>query len=574
MLLKQDVIFILDDEDFLKDENFFISLRQSLYSLRDYSFKKNVSLRIAFSKLSDDEKDENLKFYDFDSFAFSEEEKSAYFSQSGFAALNYYFSVTPPSQANIKQLKPIVIIFQNQEISHKDNFSRISCLTPFIKSKKITVNANSLQSLPDKIFGKHSFNPHFSAVGFFSSAKETIGQNKKKVCVAAALVLLALIAIPLLNFLHLDTYEKVYTGDGDRLVMRENGDLQEKEIIRLNEDETVLVLKKESVWSKIDYHGLTGYVHNEYLVPSSKAEYQITNPDSMYTFGKACIFNEINAEQGYEWIKKAAQQNLITAQWELARKAEDDGNDDEYESWLLEIDGNESCYEDKLCEKYRQTAKNLSTTSQKELMEKFIEKAADKEKNVKSIRRQTAKKLSEFYLKSDIDAASKFYAKAIEYGLTPDNEYMYNLAVGTDLNDEDSIQWLAKASGNGYVKASLFLGKYYYSKKNYDSALKYFSRVSYYNGAYAPYYCGKIYYEHKGNYYSAVSCFREAVYSNDYSYEYYLACYALGLCYEYGRGVYASNQNALSYYQKAKNRVPQAKTAYDRLYSEVYYSWY
>lgn len=436
------------------------------------------------------------------------------------------------------------------------------------------MNANSLQSLPDKIFGKHSFNPHFSAVGFFSSAKETIGQNKKKVCVAAALVLLALIAIPLLNFLHLDTYEKVYTGDGDRLVMRENGDLQEKEIIRLNEDETVLVLKKESVWSKIDYHGLTGYVHNEYLVPSSKAEYQITNPDSMYTFGKACIFNEINAEQGYEWIKKAAQQNLITAQWELARKAEDDGNDDEYENWLLEIDGNESCYEDKLCEKYRQTAKNLSTTSQKELMEKFIEKAADKEKNVKSIRRQTAKKLSEFYLKSDIDAASKFYAKAIEYGLTPDNEYMYNLAVGTDLNDEDSIQWLAKASGNGYVKASLFLGKYYYSKKNYGSALKYFSRVSYYNGAYAPYYCGKIYYEHKGNYYSAVSYFRDAVYSNDYSYEYYLACYALGLCYEYGRGVYASNQNALSYYQKAKNRVPQAKTAYDRLYSEVYYSWY
>lgn len=336
----------------------------------------------------------------------------------------------------------------------------------------------------------------------------------------------------------------------------------------------MLVLKKESKWSKIDYHGLIGYVHNEYLVPSSKSEYQITNPDSMYTFGKACVFNEINFEQGYEWIKKAAEQNLISAQWELARKAEDDGNSDEYENWLLEIDENISCYEDELCEKYRQTAKNLSTTSQKELMEKFVEKAADKEKNVKAIRRQAEKKLSEFYLKSDIDAASEFYKKAIDYGLAPDNEYMYNLAAETELNDEDSIQWLAKASGNGYVKASLFLGEYYYNRKNYDSALKYFSRVSYYNGALAPYYCGKIYYEHKGNYYYAVNYFRDAVYSNDYSNEYYLACYELGVCYEYGRGVYASNQNALSYYQKAKNRVKQAKTAYDRLYSEVYYSWY
>ena len=75
--------------------------------------------------------------------------------------------------------------------------------------------------------------------------------------------------------------------------------------------------------------------------------------------------------------------------------------------------------------------------------------AFEQRQNESAIKRQAAKKLSEYYLnKGDVHKASEYYETAIERGLKGDDDYMYNLAKRLDpnLQSAESRKWYEKTS--------------------------------------------------------------------------------------------------------------------------------
>ncbi|MBQ9538689.1 MAG: hypothetical protein IJU95_05420, partial [Treponema sp.] len=496
MASKQDVVFILEEAAERTDVALWSCIRQCIHSLRGYAFSKKRELSIAFATLSSgmqEETDKKLSFVDFNSFSIKERHKDSYFSQAAFPALNYYFG-TRSSSAD--KLAPLVIVMHKGSLENSENYVRLSSSVYFRNARVICSAKNDWASLPSKIYRPSSgILPFTGASGTFSGNR-TVKRLLVGTGVAIATAIALMLSAPYLSDAwenHKEifiprTYKKVYTGDSDRLIMRTEADAGAEELIRLNEGEVVESLEPGDEWEKVVFHGFEGYVHSEYLVPSSKEEYVLVNPDTMYTYGKACLqrnFVDMDGHDGYWWIEQAAANGELTAQWEMYRFYENgsfpsiERNPEKALEYLRDIDLNAQSVEEKNIVRYREMADKFESSSQKELAEKLSVKADEKERDIKAVRRQAEKRLSELSFDDDIDAASEYYKKAMDLGLDGDADYMYSLAEELGSDDEAGIYWLKEASDRYHFNASYKLGNYYFHKRDdHDSALTYFLKAS------------------------------------------------------------------------------------------------
>ena len=150
------------------------------------------------------------------------------------------------------------------------------------------------------------------------------------------------------------------------------------------------------------------------------------------------------------YIKKAAESNLIAAKWELYRQ-----NDEV--NILKEIDKESNPYENTVITYYSKRADvEEKVNKDQTLADKFRRMAREQKENLEAIKRQAAKKLSEYYFDKDIKKAAEYYELAIERGLKGDDEYMYSLAKKLDPNLESS------ESQKWYRKTSYYIDSYDY----------------------------------------------------------------------------------------------------------------
>ncbi|MBP5451055.1 MAG: hypothetical protein J6Y16_02340 [Treponema sp.] len=436
-MISQDIIFVAVGEIDQKSVEF--ALRRSIYTLRDYSFKKNIPVRIAFCSLMNRD-DIQLSFYNMDEFAFKS--GVSYFATSGKIGLYDYLDERRNGPL------PLVVYLGGgkNEITEK--------------AVNIAVKENEWQTIPKKL----------------EKALNRPSPLKKKVMLWSAVVLLALFAI-LCAFISYKIkhssvkinpnvvqenkidYVRVYTGDGDRLILRVAGEEDAPEIMRINEDEVLARISDNGVWTEVEYHGLHGYVHSQWLKTTyeknkktytvNENNYEITDTAALYAFGKAAL------EQGYttigtSYIQKAADANLVSAKWELYKQNNDIG-------LLKEIDKAKDTHEEKLITYYEKRAEvEEKVNKNKTLADKFRRLAFEQRQNESAIKRQAAKKLSEYYMnKGDVHKAAEYYETAIERGLKGDDDYMYNLAKKFDPNLEsaESRKW--------YEKTSYYVEPYY-----------------------------------------------------------------------------------------------------------------
>ncbi len=596
-LSEQSVIILLDDPFLLTTEQKLLTrcLRNCVHALRGYAYAKKKHLSIAFATLSSDAQydvAQTLSFSNFDSFCVDDKLVPAYFNTCGFSALNYYFSMLPNKTANL----PLVLVLHGKAVDSQQNYIRLCSLSQFVHSKKVLAFKSDWETVHKLIYSPKSL-PFADAVLKLSSFVQSASQKKifKPLLIALGSVLVLSIAlmlvVPRVKSIHNPfevfkpvVYKSVYTGDGDRLILRDAPSRSGLELLRLNEGEVLKVLEENiadaenELWDKVVYHGFEGYVHTEYLSEGTEENYEITNPDTMYTYGKALLQNNLEDEHdGYYWIQTAADSGEITAQWEMF-KFYDNGafpkiekDPDKALEYLLAIDSNENPYEQEEALYCKNKAAEVEASGNNELVEKYKAKAAKKESDVKVVRRSAAKKLSQWYFSSNIDLASEYYKKALSYGLEGDGDYMYSLAIGTELNETESLEWLKKASALGHYNSTDVLATYYWNQNIYDEALKWFKEATKLtNSAEPSYYCGWIYYHQYKNYSSAFSYFYKAYQSYDYTDEFYRACYYLGWCYEYGQGTYESDYYALDFYNLARGHVSNADEAYNRVYNRLY----
>lgn len=602
-LSEQSVIFLLDDPSLLETERTLLirCIRNCVHSLRGYSYSKKKHLSVGFATLSSqpgDDTAQTVLLIDFDTFSVKDELLDSYFKGTGFSALNYFFSTLQVQKNDL----PLIIVLHSTAVDGQQNYQRLCSLSQFVSSKKVLAFKSDWDDVHKLIYSVQSVSlPSFDVASKMSVFVQSASQKKffKPLLAglgAALVVTLALlIIVPRVGRITnpfvqpvAAVYKLVYTGDGDRLILRDAPSRSGQDLLRLNEYEALQVVEENisdsdgELWDKVNYHGFEGYVHTEYLMGGSEEDYVITNPDTMYTYGKALLLHNLVAENdGYYWIRESAGLGEISAQWEMF-KFYDNGafpdivkDPERAKEYLLAIDANENPYEAQIAQDCRKSASSNESAGYTELAQKFKAKAAEKEEEVKKIRRQAAKKLSQLYFDTDINLASAYYKKALSYGLSGDADYMYSLAVGTDLSDEESIWWLEKASALGHYKSTDILATFYWNRENYDEALKWFKAgVKQSDSAEPAFYCGWIYYHQYKNYSSAFSYFYTAYLTYDYSDEFYKSCYYLGWCYEYGQGTYESDSYALDYYNIARGHVSNADEAYSRVYKRLYGGWW
>lgn len=425
----QSVVFVTVGE--IDNKSIEPDLRRSLYSLRDYSFKKNVPVQIAFSSLLNKD-DTPLNFHDLDSFAFKT--GAAYFSSSGKIGLYDFIDDSKGSPL------PLIVYLGGGKSSVTE------------KAVYVSVKENDYKSLPKKIE---------RALNRPSPLKQKVLLWTEVACLALFAIICGVISIKIKNkktelltvVEQVDKidYVRVYTGDGDRLILRVSGDENAPEIMRITEDEVLARISDNGVWTEVEYHGLHGYVHSQWLTTTyeknnktytiTDKNYEIKEPIPQYAFGKAAL------EQGYSaigmsYIKKAAEANLISAKWELYRQNNE-------VSLLKEIDKEKEPYEEKIITYYEKRAEvEEKVNHNNKLADKFRRMAREQKENEEAIKRQAAKKLSEYYFDSDIKKAAEYYENAIYRGLKGDDEYMYKLALKLDpkLESAESRKWYEKTS--------------------------------------------------------------------------------------------------------------------------------
>ena len=570
-MIIQDVLFLLDDEECLSKPDFWKQMRLSLYDLRNFAFNHETSVRVNFSVISETQ-NIDFKFHDLDTFSISKENQKDLFSKHTWEDFKSFIKNGKSSELDYS-LKIIYLkssdaspeLYEDEELHSILKLQRVRMATA--RSAAIANYSNSIHKTVNKKvinFGK-----------IFS--KKVVGFLCTGIFIAAIIS-----CIPFfIRQQKIDSteYEKVYTGDGDRLIMREEPSSDSQEMIRLYENEVVQIQNHGEEWDEVIYHGLTGFCHNEYLVPAEKSEYTITNSEAKYLYGMACRkYIDSSDVDGIEWIKEAAEEGVIHASWELVSYYADL---DLQLQELKRIDTNENSIEEKNIVLWKKQAEEYKNQDNKEFYIKFTNKAKELENDVKTIRQQTARRLSEYYYDNDdIDLASSYYKKAIELGVKPKNDYMYDLAMDTNISDEETIWWLTKASDNGHGKSSYELAERKNKTGLYRDAIKYYGRAyDYgYNKEDAAFNIALIYWNNYREYSSAFSWFIKTVNQNNtYSKEYHDACYGLGQCYESGRGCYKDVYTAMEYYKKGgtgQNANSKSKEAYDRLYDEYYGGWW
>ena len=326
-MTSQDIVFVAVGE--LDQKSVETALRRSVYTLRDYSFKKNIPVRIAFCSLMNRD-DIQLSFYNLDDFAFKS--GTSYFASSGKIGLYDFLDERHGGPL------PLVVYLGGGRSSVTE------------KAVYVSVKENEWQNIPKKIE---------KALNRPSPLKQKVLLWTEVACLGLFAIICGVVSYKIKhnsvkinpNVVQKDKidYVRVYTGDGDRLILRVAGEEDAPEIMRINEDEVLARLSDNGVWTEVEYHGLHGYVHSQWLKTTyeknektytvNEYNYEITDTAALYAFGKAAL-EQGYTELGTSYIKKAADANLISAKWELYKQNNDVG-------LLKEIDKAENTYEEK-----------------------------------------------------------------------------------------------------------------------------------------------------------------------------------------------------------------------------------
>ena len=399
-MIIQDVLFLCDKEECLSKPDFWKQMRLSLYDLRNFAFNHETSVRVNFSVISETS-NADFDFHDLDTFSISKENQKDLFSKHTWEDLKAFIKNGKSSELDYS-LK-IIYLKSSDESPELYEDAELYSILKRQRVRMTTARSAVINNYSDSIH--KTVNKKAISIGKVFS-KKVVGFLCAGIFIAAVVS-----CIPLfVRKQEIDSaeYEKVYTGDGDRLIMREEPSKDSQEMIRLYEDEVVQVLNRGEEWDEVIYHGLTGFCHNEFLVPAEKTEYTITNSEAKFLYGMACRkYIDSSDIDGIEWIKNAADEGVIRASWELANYYED--LDLQLEE-LERIDTTENFIEEQNIVLWRELADAYKNDGNEELGIKYTNKAKELENDVKTIRQQTARRLSEYYFENDdnydVDLAS------------------------------------------------------------------------------------------------------------------------------------------------------------------------
>ncbi len=518
------IAFLLDSaSNLLPSEQKFViqQIRYCLYELRNSSFNDNCSYSLAFVKSGESSQ---ISLYELDTFSINKQNQDSIFQQADEANLKDFYRVIKYSQTGFKP-EQVMKLIKNPVKPQKET-----------KKKKSPVLLKILIPI-----------------------------------LAACLILSSLPAIFYLINLNSVVYKRVYTGDGDTLLLRaepKSVDLTDI-LLRLNEGEVVQIITEGGYWAHVEYHGFVGYVTSQYLIEAKASDYVITNPASMYAYGLACREYDDFSEDGITWIKNAAFKNLLQAQWKLRDIYRE--NDSEYLFWLHAVAENGAPYEEIIINELKNSRDIADQNGRSNVVEKYNIKIEEEEKIIKDIKFAALSKLAWEYLDKDPEKAGDYYLKSLEYGTFSESDF-YN-SFTEKLEGEQRIQWLEKAYVYGIPAAAFELASYYDENGDFANALACY-RTSYDNNYARTSSALYIYkYYKKTNPDEAFKWLQRAFDSSyTYSMDYYYSAYYLGDAYEYGKGCDIDYSKALKYYGIAKDYYSQAQTAYNRIYN--YYSWW
>lgn len=563
---EQEILFVVEDKSLFSNSKFWQQLRLCIYDLRENAFKKNASIKLSFCQIQDSENQNEINFSDLNTFSLKQDFHKA-LNKISLETLKHYLK-TYEDTTPVPATGPKIIYFQKNSND-----------VPVTKSQILVVKNNEVSGFSEKVRGFLRKNG--------KSLKSVI---TPKVMVILLCSILGIAVISSLPFIisKIKTpkyiYKTVFTGDGDRLIMRQEPSKEADEIIRLIEGETVILLEEGEEWDKVNYHGLAGYCHNEYLIPAEENDYVIFDSEAKYYYGKACCrFLEPEMVNGYDWIIQAAEEGLLRAQWVLVGFYDKGStnlaaNINSAIKWCSAAYENEKCLEENQLEDWRKLAQMYENKGDTELTKKYKDKIKERERDIKIIRQQSAKYLCEVNLENNIQEAAAYYKKALELGIKGDGDLMYELGTNQELSEKDRFFWLEKAASVKNVSACYYLADYYETQGSYSKAITYYKKM--YEADYEPakvtYKIALIYWNDLSDYVSSFPWFVKARSYYQYDFEYYDSCWAIGNCYENGYGCYKSISSAMQYYGEAYYQTSKARNSYDKLYRKYgdNYSWY
>ena len=545
------IAFVLDSNGNLlpaEYQSLIQNIRYCLYELRNSSFDDDCQYSLSFVKNGEPSE---VSLYDLDTFSLGKQNQDSIFQGCDLQNLKGYDFVFYYSNTHFEPSKVMQFINNSQEKEAPEK-----TVTPEKTAEpKETVKPEKTPK-PEKI----------------KKSRKPVNPLKIIIPIIAACLILTL--IPLISHSvkqEISTYKKVHTGDGDRLILRTEPDRSASELLRLNEGEVVRIITEGEVWSNVEYHDFLGYVKNEYLADATKEEYQIVNPDSMYNYGLACINTKNILLDGEAWIKKASDQNLLQAQWELKRINRDDDEKNLY--WLKAVAENSNPYEYTLIDEWTQSRDMAEARGETDIAKNFDSKIKERNQWVKDIYYAAFTRLANEYLDSNPSLAGDYYLKSEEWSDYPDLDFIETLA--EKFTGAEKIKWLEKAYSLGRTSVAWQLAAYYEQIGNDAKAIEYY-KIDYKNSTYDSEYIAEEIYNlyKKTNQKEAFKWLQNGYNASPwYSAKRYYLAYLLGDAYEYGKGTEVDYYNAMSYYKIAKEVYEQAEDAYNRVYNYYYY-WY
>lgn len=511
-LKKTAVLYILDDSSLMKKNDFWKGLRKSLYALKQYAFTSGAPTDIAFCNFDDKEKE--LNFVSTESFAFSKD-STGIFRTNTFASVENFLKkdcadydkvtfvflcgtsfentakiIRLYSIPEFAKVKSVFCCFEgvNSEFNHlQTENSKVMLVEEFCDwLKSSDFNSISYQRIAGQKKSeqaeKKSESEKDESLKKEIHVKPQIAEKKKKKKKGwIGFVIFAGIFITFINLFLIvtcvescedDYYDdsyytwdygdedagnhyKVNTGDGDRLTLREAPGTSSKELLMLVDGEVMSMLEYGEKWSKVDYHGITGYVSTEWIKEGGR--YEIERPDMLFDYGMY-----INKDQGngFGWpmIHHAAESGHIGAQWEMLKVIEEQNGSSSKEAidYLNYITSNTNSYEERTAGEFNKKVSD--------------EKIA----NAKLLRRKAARKLFDIYVdKDDFANAESALKTALANGAKEDADQYYKL-VHICKDQQVAVSYLNKILKLGVddAKVYYYLGTSFYAMNDYESAFK------------------------------------------------------------------------------------------------------